>query len=73
MKTKGDATILSIHVPVPQVAPHLLPIFVEPIPYDGPAYNARRDVNYIPDDESIANVFVLAPLPIKSVALCIMT
>jgi hypothetical protein len=27
------------------------------MPYNGPAYNARREVNYIPDDESIANVF----------------
>jgi hypothetical protein len=57
VKTKGDATVPSIHVPVPQAAPHPLPLFVEPIPYDGPAYNARRDVNYIPGDESIVNVF----------------
>jgi len=36
----------------------VLPLFVEPLPYNGPAYNARREVNYIPDDnESIANVF----------------
>ena len=48
-KTKGDATILSMHVPVPQAAP--------PIPYDRLAYNAHRDVNYIPDNVSIANVF----------------
>jgi len=28
------------------------------VPYNGPAYNARREVHYIPDnDESIANVF----------------
>jgi hypothetical protein len=56
VKTKGD-TVPSMHVPVPQAAPHPLPLFVEPIPYDGPAYNARSDVNYIPDDKSIANVF----------------
>ena len=57
-KTKGDSNIPSIPVPVPQAAPHVLPLFVEPLPYNGPAYNARREVNYIPDDdESIANVF----------------
>jgi hypothetical protein len=54
VKTKGDSNAPSIHVPVPQTAPHPLPLFVEPIPYNGPAY---RDVNYIPDNESIANVF----------------
>jgi hypothetical protein len=59
VKTKGAANVLSIHVPMPQAAPHPLPLFVEPIPYDGPAYNARRDVNYIPDDEFIANVFCI--------------
>jgi hypothetical protein len=57
VKTKGDATVPSIHVPVPQAAPHPLPLFVEPIPYKGPACNAHRDVKYIPDDESIGNVF----------------
>ncbi len=58
VKTKGDATVPSIHVPVPQAAPHPLPLCVEPIPYNGLAYNDRRDVNYIPDDKSIANVFL---------------
>jgi hypothetical protein len=57
VKTKGDANVPSIHVPMPQAAPHPLPLFMEPIPYKGPAYNAHREVNYIPDDESIANVF----------------
>jgi hypothetical protein len=57
VKTKEDSNISSIPVPVAQAAPHPLPIFVEPMPYNGPAYNARREVNYIPDDESIANVF----------------
>ena len=56
VKTKGD-TVPSMHVPVPQAAPHPLPLFVEPIPYGRPAYNAHRYINYIPDDESIANVF----------------
>jgi hypothetical protein len=56
VKTKGD-NVPSMHVPVPQAAPHSLPLFVEPLPYNGPTYNAHRDVNYIPDDESIANVF----------------
>ncbi len=56
-KTKGDATVPSIHVPVPQAAPQPLPQFVEPIPYNRPAYSAHREVNYIPDNESIANVF----------------
>jgi hypothetical protein len=57
VKTKGDSNIPSIPIPVAQAAPHPLPIFVEPMPYNGPAYNARREVNYIPDDKSIANVF----------------
>jgi hypothetical protein len=30
---------------------------MEPMPYNGPAYNARMEVKYISDDESIANVF----------------
>jgi hypothetical protein len=58
VKTKGDLNIPSIPVPVPQAKPHVLPLFVEPLPYNGPAYNARMEVNYIlDDDESIANVF----------------
>ena len=40
VKTKGDSNVPSIPVPVPQAAPHPLPLFVEPIPYNGPAYNA---------------------------------
>ena len=44
-------------MPVPQAATHSLPLFVDLMPYNGPAYNARMEVNYIPDDESIANVF----------------
>ena len=67
VKTKGDSNVPSIPVPVPQAAPHVLPLFVKPLPYNGPAYNARMEVNYIPDnDESIANVFFfLEPSPIK--------
>ena len=59
VKTKGDSNGASIVTgPQPQAAPHVLPIFVEPSPYNGPAYGARREVNYIPDDdELIANVF----------------
>jgi hypothetical protein len=57
VKTKGDSNIPSIFGPGPQVAPHPLPLFVEPMPYNGPAYSARMEVNYIPDNESIANVF----------------
>ena len=57
VKAKGDATVPSIHIPAPQAAPHPLPLFVEPIPYDGPAYSASREVNYILDGESIVNVF----------------
>jgi len=57
VKTKGDSNVPSIPVPVPQAAPHPLPLFVEPIPYNGLAYSARMELNYIPDDESIANVF----------------
>jgi hypothetical protein len=57
VKTKGDSNVPSIPVPVPQAAPHALPRFVEPLPYNGPAYSARMEVNYIPDNESIVNVF----------------
>jgi len=58
VKTKGDSNMPSLPVPVPQAAPQVLPLFVEPLTYNGPAYNARREENYIPDDdESIANVF----------------
>jgi len=57
MKTKGDSNIPSIPVPVPQAAPHALPLFVEPLSYNGLAYSARMEVNYITDDESIVNVF----------------
>jgi len=59
VKTKGDSNVMSIIPgPQPQAAPHALSLFVEPLPYNGPAYNARREVHYIFDnDESIANVF----------------
>jgi hypothetical protein len=57
-KTKGD-DVQPVPVPVPQVAPPLLPQYNEgPQPYPGPAYNARLDgVNIISDNKSIANVF----------------
>ena len=36
----------------------ILPIFIEPPPYQGPAYGARQnEPNLVPNDESIANVF----------------
>ena len=59
VNTKGNSNNeRNIPGPPPQAAPHVLPLFVEPLPYNGPAYGARREVNYIPDDdESIANVF----------------
>jgi len=57
VKTKGDSKISRIPVAVPQAATHPLPLFVEPMSYNGPAYNACIEVNYTPDDESIANVF----------------
>ena len=57
-KTKGG-TVQSVPVPIPQVAPPVLPQYhEEPRPYPGPAYDARIErANIIPDDESIANVF----------------
>ena len=57
VKTKGDSNVPSIPMPVPHAAPHPLPLFVEPIPYNGLAYTARMEVNCIPDDKSIAHVF----------------
>jgi len=59
VKTKDDSNVMSIVPgPQPQAEPHALPLFLEPLTYNGPAYNARREVNYIPDDdESIPNVF----------------
>jgi hypothetical protein len=65
---------LRVSVPVPQAATHPLPLFVKPMPYNGPAYNARMEVNYIPDNESIANVFCFGAFADKaSVGLCTMT
>ncbi len=57
-KTKGD-NIQPVPVPVPQVAPPLLPQYnEEPQPYPGPAYGARLEgVNIIPVNKSIMNVF----------------
>jgi hypothetical protein len=59
VKTKGDSNGTSIVPgPQPQAAPHVLPLFVEPLPYNGPAYGAHREVSYITDnDKSIANMF----------------
>jgi hypothetical protein len=57
VKIKGDINIPIVPAPVPQVAPPLLPLFVEPWPYPGPAYGARTDATLIPNDELIANVF----------------
>jgi hypothetical protein len=72
VKTKGDLTVPSIHVPaVPQAASHPLPLFVEPILYNGLTYNARREVNLTMSQLQMG--FVLEPSPIKSVALCTMT
>ena len=67
-KTKGGEK-QTVPVPIPQVAPPVLPQYhEEPRPYPWPAYDARIEgANIIPDDESIANVFFLAPSPIKSV------
>ncbi len=43
---------------MPQATPHVLPLLVKRLPYNGLAYNARMEANYIPDnDESMANVF----------------
>ncbi len=57
-KTKGG-DIQTVPVPIPQVAPPVLPQYnEEPQPYPGPAHDTRIEgINIIPDDESIANVF----------------
>ena len=57
-KTKGD-DVQPAPVPVPQVAPPLLPQYNEELrPYPGPEYDARLEgVNIILEDKSIANVF----------------
>ncbi len=55
--TKDEDDAPSVPAPVPQVAPPPLPLFVEPLPYSRPVCGARRNVNLIPDDESITNVF----------------
>ena len=49
--------MINIPTTIRQDAPIILPIFVEPPQYHGPARGARRQVNIIPDDESIANIF----------------
>jgi hypothetical protein len=53
---KGDA-VNKVPAPVPQVVPPILPVFVEPPPYRGPAYGAQHEANIIPNNKSIANVF----------------
>ncbi len=53
---KGDV-INKVPTPLPQVAPLVLPVFVEPPLYHGPAYGARYEANIIPGNESIANLF----------------
>jgi hypothetical protein len=57
VKTKGDTDIPIVPAPVPLVAPPLLPLFVEPLLYPGPAYGACTDATLIPDNKLIANVF----------------
>ncbi len=57
MTTKGENNVLNVPAQVPQLAPPPLPFFVEPLPYNGPAYGAQMNLNVIPNDESIANVF----------------
>jgi hypothetical protein len=44
---------------VPVLLPHILPLFQQPPPYQGPEYGALKDSNLIgmDDNESIANVF----------------
>jgi hypothetical protein len=43
---------------IQKVQPVVLPIFIEPPPYPGPAYGASQNgLNIIPDDKSVANVF----------------
>ncbi len=61
-QTKGDS-VNTTPTTMQQVQLDILPIFVEPPPYQGPAYGARHDVNLIPNDKSIAKIcFVLGPL-----------
>ena len=56
LPNKGDS-VINIPTSIRQVAPIILPIFVEPPQYHGPAYGAQSQVNIIPDDKSIAYVF----------------
>jgi hypothetical protein len=53
---KGDV-INNVPTLVPQVAPPVLPVFIEPPPYHRPAYGAQHEANLILDNNSIANVF----------------
>ncbi len=57
MKIKSDIDVPIVPALVPQVAPPLLPLFVELWPYPGPAYGACKDATLIPNDELITNVF----------------
>ena len=66
--TKGDNDdndIPNVPAPVPQVVPPPLPLFVEPLPHNGLAYRARMDVNLIPDNELIANVYCFGAFTYK--------
>jgi hypothetical protein len=56
---KGDI-VNKVLTLVPQVAPPVLSVFVEPPPYRGPAYGVQHEANIIPNKESIANVFCLS-------------
>ncbi len=63
--TNKGGVLNKVPTPFPQVAPPILPIFVEPQPYHGPAYGARHEDNLIPDSESIANAFCFGAFAYK--------
>ncbi len=54
---KKGVSVINIPTTIRQDAHIILPFFVEPPQYHGPAYGAQSQANIIPDDESIANVF----------------
>jgi hypothetical protein len=64
--TKKGVVVNKVPTLVPQVAPPVLPVFVEPPPYHGPAYGARHEANIIPNNELIANEFCFGIFADKS-------
>jgi hypothetical protein len=70
---KKDDIVINTKKPVPLVTPIVLPIFVEPPPYHGPAYGAQNDAILLSTTNQLQMLFVLVPLQIRYGVLYITT